>query len=294
MNTIYIKRFAALLPAVFSLILTLVSCEERININTETSAPHLVIYGYLSNEESVHNIKITRSTGYFVNVKPDGISNAVVTIREEGGETFTLTEVPSEPGLYVTERMAGIPGRTYTLNVLLDFDDDGRQEEYEATSLLPYPATVDSIDFQPSEFFNDFVEILLWGRMPEGDENHLTLQLLVNSYRGDNSFEDYVLLDEEYIGQKEMEAVPCYYHDLEDLELNDGDTLTLQADAVTKEYYTFVESAQDELRGGNPIFSGPPANVKTNIKSKDPSNQTPISGFFTALSRDNASVVYKK
>lgn len=295
MNKTYIKQILTHGLLLLLLSLSLLSCEERIDIHTEASAPHLVIYGCLTDDITRHSIRITRSTGYFVSTKPEGISQATVTIREEGGKTYLLTENKSEPGLYQTDsHFAGKAGKTYTLNVSLDFDNDGLPEEYEATSTLPAPARVDSIDYRPSEVFDDFVEILLWGNMPDGEGNYLSLQLFVNNYKREVSLEDYVLLDDEYIGKKEIIGVPCYYHDLEDWAFEDGTLLTLQVDAIPKEYFTFISNAQDELRGGNPLFSGPPANIKTNIRSTDPASQIPISGFFTTVSRDKASVVYRE
>ncbi len=287
MNVLYKYLILAVLAG------SLPACTERINISTDASTEHLVIYGYISTDTTFHTIKITRSTGYFVNTKPKGISDATVTISNEE-QTFVLQESSAEPGLYVTKgNVYGKPGQTYTLNVSLDFDGDGILEDYDASSYLPYPATVDSIDYKDSDMLKDHVEILLWGNMPDTDDNYLTLQLVLNNYPMDISFEDYVVLDDEYIDKKEMIAVPCYYHDLDDYEFEDGDILTLRVDAVTKEYATFVEDAQSELRGGDPVFSGPPANIKTNIKSKDSSNEVPIVGFFTAMARDEASVVYK-
>lgn len=76
-------------------------------------------------------------------------------------------------------------------------------------------------------------------------------------------------------------------------KISSGDLLTLRVDAITKEYATFINNAQAELWGSDPLFSGPPANVETNIRSKTPSEQIRISGFFTAFSGDQASRMYE-
>ena len=59
--------------------------------------------------------------------------------------------------------------------------------------------------------------------------------------------------------------------------LTPGDTVTVEVNSIGKEYFNFLSEAQAELRGSNPLFSGPPANVKGNISNG-------AVGFFTAYS----------
>jgi hypothetical protein len=56
-----------------------------------------------------------------------------------------------------------------------------------------------------------------------------------------------------------------------------GDTVTVEVNNINKAYYNFLLEAQSELRGSNPLFSGPPANIKGNV------NHGAI-GFFAAYS----------
>jgi len=46
---------------------------------------------------------------------------------------------------------------------------------------------------------------------------------------------------------------------------------------INREYNDFLSDAQIELQGSNPLFSGPPANVKGNISNG-------AFGFFSAYS----------
>ena len=66
-----------------------------------------------------------------------------------------------------------------------------------------------------------------------------------------------------------------------------GDTVTVELNNMGKEYFGFLQEAQAELRGSNPLFSGPPANVKGNISNG-------AIGFFAAysVSRASATVSY--
>ncbi len=104
-----------------------------------------------------------------------------------------------------------------------------------------------------------------------------------------------MLMDDEYLIQKEIEGVPVYYWDQEDVEekLYEGDEVALTIKTITKEYHTFLGDAQQEVSGKIPIFSGPPANVKTNIVQTT-GESVPIVGFFAAYSADTKSVKAKQ
>ncbi|MDH6305036.1 hypothetical protein M2459_001773 [Parabacteroides sp. PF5-5] len=278
------------------LALCLFSCTERIDINTEASEPHLVIYGYITSDTTRHEIRITRSSSYFATSRPEGISHADVRISS-GDSVFVLTENPSEAGLYQTQgHVYGIEGESYTLSVSLDFDEDGAFETYEATSFLPYAPEVDSIDFRDSDLIDKFIEVLLWGRLPEQDENYLSFHIYRNDKQLTSHLEDYFVIDDEYLDKKEIIGISCFYLDQEDEEeddiLEEGDYITVRVDGITKEYATFIENAQSELWGSDPLFSGPPANLETNIQCKTQNAPADISGFFTAFSGRRTSRVY--
>ncbi len=63
-----------------------------------------------------------------------------------------------------------------------------------------------------------------------------------------------------------------------------GDTVTLELNSIDQAYYDFVGDAQLEIWGNNPLFSGPPANVRSNIDND-------AIGIFTAYSIERASAI---
>jgi hypothetical protein len=277
------------------LLIGLSACEERIDIRTDDSAPRLVIYGYLTTDTTQHAIRITRSTGYFSMSEPEGISRAAVSISG-GGQVFILSEAPAQPGLYLTE--AGVYGRvgeTYTLQVVLDFDGDGQTEAYEAESYLPPAAIIDSVDVRTSLLSDHFLETLIWGRLPEGEHNYFSFHLYRNSVLVNDSLQGFSLAADEYLGAKEIVGLPVFYlnQERQSRHLSPGDTVTIQVEGVTKDYATFISNAQQEMRGSDPFFSGPPANIETNIHPLSPSPDIRISGFFTAYSKHRAMMVYQ-
>lgn len=281
------------LPVIVFL-LSLLSCTERIDIRTEDSPPRLVIYGYITTDTTRHAVRISCSSGYFSTSAPEGISGATVSISN-GRETFPLKENSLEPGLYETEAdVYGVEGETYTLSVAVDFDGDGEPEAYEATSWLPYRASIDSMAVTASVISDDFLELRVWGRLADQEENWLSFHPFRNSDPLAANLEDFFIIDDEHIA-REINGVTCWFFDQEEEEevITPGDLITLYIHSLTKEYGTFLDNAQREFEGSDPIFSGPPANVETNLRATGTGNDTPLAGFFSAYSRCSEQMLYQ-
>jgi hypothetical protein len=272
----------------------LFACEERIHIRTDASAPRLVIYGYITTDTTQHGVRITRSADYFSTDRPEGISGAAVHIRCRE-QVYPLSEAPSDPGYYQTEaQIAGQTGETYTLHVSLDFDGDGRPETYEASSFLPPAARLDSMAVVPSALSEHFLEVLIWGRLPEQETNYFSFHLYQNDTLVNDSLQGFSISNDEFLNSKDIHGLPAFYlnQQRESNVLRPGSLVTFQIEGVTREYSLFITNAQSESRGSIPIFSAPPANQETNIRSLDPSEDIRVSGFFTAYSKSRISIIY--
>ena len=277
------------------LLFCLFACTERIDINTEASPPRLVIYGYITTDTTQHAIRITRSTGYFVSTKPQGISNASVSISCENG-VFELAESLEEPGLYLTSPdVYGIEGKTYTLHISLDFDGDGDREAYEASSYLPFSATLDSVAIEPFPLFDNFLQVLIWGDLPEESSHNFSFHLFRNDVLMNDSLQGFMIVQDSYIVNSKIIALPIFQlnQERDRYVLSSGDTLTVQVESFTAEYATFLNDAFMEWLGSPPLFGGPPANVGTNIRSLSPNPKTEISGFFSAYSKHSNFMIYE-
>ncbi len=274
----------------------LVACTARIDITTEDGEERLVIYGYITNDTTQHAIRITRSAGYFATTPPVGVSDAQVVLRTDN-ELISLSESPDTPGLYLTAAgVAGTEGKTYTLQVMLDFDEDGQTETFEASSRMPYSSEIDSITLVPSTLFDNLIEVQLYGRLPENDRSYFSFHARRNQVVLNDSLSGFFIVDDEHIKQNEFAGLACFYidQDEENERLVSGDTVTLRVDVLPKDYADFLENARHELGGTNPIFGGPPANIETNIVGTVNPNRIPISGFFSAFSGREKGRVYEE
>jgi hypothetical protein len=248
-----------------------------------------------------HAITISRSLNYFENGKPDGISNATVTISTDD-ETYVLQESPDKKGTYLTTPdVFGVEGKTYTLKVVVEFN--GVIGEYGAQSFLPYSIRMDSIALQPSPITNYMVDVLLYGRLPESEHNYLNVQAFKNGVAINGKLANFSIIASENARDKDINGEQCLYlfkkNDNSELmsqgsgftPVEEGDLIRIQVSSITKEYAEYVSNAQKELQGTMPIFSGPPANVKSNIKAVNPLHGNEVCGFFTAYSKQSASKV---
>lgn len=265
------------------------SCSERIDISTQDAPPAIVIYGKLTTELKHQSISITRSAGFFANTKPEGVSDALVWVRTDDHE-FQLVEKDDQLGVYeslVPE--AGVEGKTYSLRIDVDFDGDGRVETYEASSFLYPHVKLDTVLVRPFKEKERFVEVCLSADLPDivnNIANYYSFHVYRNDVIVNDSLQNFLVFDDEYLGVQNLREFPFYYLDQEDeLEkVSQGDKVSVRVDVITKEYADFITRAQVESGASIPMFSGPPANVPSNISCSDPSIL--VFGFFTAYSFD--------
>ncbi len=117
------------------------SCTEMIEVQTNDTDPVLVVYGSVTTETSYQTIEISRSAPYFKNDSNLQISDAKVTIEStDGKQVWKLKELARKKGVYQTERkVAGIVGLTYNLRIAYDFNNDGADEMYNASTTIKEP-----------------------------------------------------------------------------------------------------------------------------------------------------------
>jgi hypothetical protein len=274
------------------------------DIDVDDAPSQLVIYGYITTDTMQHAIKISRSLNYFENAKPAGVSGATVTIRTDN-EMYVLQESTTEKGTYLTAPdVFGVEGKTYTLKVAVESGDV--RSEYEASSYLPPSIHMDSVALQPSPLTGYLVDVLLYGQLPENSHSYLNVQAFKNDIAINGKLADFSIIVSENATEKKINGEPCLYlfkeNDNSELmsqgggftPIEDGDLIRIQVSSITKEYAEYVLNAQKELQGTMPIFSGPPANVKSNIKVVNPSGESAVCGFFTAYSKRSSSKVFRE
>jgi hypothetical protein len=263
---------------IFSFIsLITVSCTEKIDIQLDDSYVRLVVDGSISTDTMAHAVVLTSTSSYFYNQPAPPVSGATVTISD-GIQVFPLTE--TTPGTYTTaQEVFGIPGKVYSLNIKLA-NAIGGHSDYSASSTLNPVTAMDSItlQFHPEWSEDGIWEVKCYVQEPPTVDFYRFL-LSKNQTMFTDTLDEWIISDDLFYNGNYTNGLPIGYLDQGSTEqgLRVGDTITAEVNSIGKEYFNFLAEAQSELFGSNPLFSGPPANIKGNISNGG-------IGFFTAYS----------
>ena len=264
----------------------LAGCTEKIDIDLGTTYTRLVVEGYITTDTTTHWVRLSKSTDYYSNIPPPPVSNVIVTVSD-GFETFTLEENDTLPGYYETPPdYYGIPGRTYSLDIELQ-DKINDFKSYSASCKLKPVAPIDSIRVEYVEKWEAWeVKIYAW---EPASLDFYTFNIIKNGVLITDTIDEIGISDDRFFNGNYTNGAAVYYlmEENPDEVVNPGDTITLVMASITKEYYNFIVELMDEtFEYRNPLFSGPPANVSTNISNG-------AVGFFAAYSNTYSTTVFQ-
>lgn len=272
-KSIILKIFVASV-AIFS---TLSSCTEKIDIELDSTYQRVVIFGELTTDTTSHKVTITTTGDYYSNKPPQGISGADVRITD-GENEFTLSEDPDQQGVYFTEPdVYGVPGKTYTIFVdNVDLLGDGNLSNYTASSDLNPVANPDSIKVEFRPEWEGWI-VQAYAQDPAETEDFYKFLIYVNDTLHSDSLQNINITDDALFNGNYTNGVAIYFFDGEDA-LNAGDTVSTAFCGITRDYYKYLIEAQVSSRPSVPLFSGPPANPRTNFSNG-------AIGYFAAYSK---------
>ena len=228
------------------------SCSKIVNINLNTANAQVVIQGYVTDQQNIDTVKLTRTGSYYAPGSYPTINGAIVIISDNTGVRDTLKQIDS--GTYVPTSFIGVPGRTYSLKVLTG----GR--EYDAVSTMPLAVSIDSVVKQSNTSFGGEVQnqIRCFFRDPPSVGHYYMADLIVNDTLHD-SLDNLTLLNDQFVAGNEVNIRIRGYNAIT------GDTVTVQLmsiDAATYNYFSVVRSI---AAAGNPVSTAVPQNPPTNI-----------------------------
>ncbi|MCB8999041.1 MAG: DUF4249 domain-containing protein [Bacteroidales bacterium] len=257
------------------------SCTEPYDVVLDSSYTRLIVYGEITSDTCVQKIALSKSADYFYNLPAQPVTAADVTITT-GDSVISLLENPQIPGTYETPAgFYGLEGQVYSLRISnVDINNDGNPEEYSASAKMPFVVQPDSIGLNYAVYpFFKGTEILLYARDPAETMDFYAFRVLRNGVLLTDSLPEInVQSDLLFNGNYTYGIQAAFLDDEKEGEkVLGGDTICFEMQGISEEYYKFIIEAQTELFGSNPLFSGPPANISTNISNG-------ALGFFTAIS----------
>ncbi len=249
------------------------SCTKRVDIPLKTGDEKLVVEGYLFGSDSVSWVRLTKSSGYFSDELPPAVSHARVVVSDKDRQ-WLLTESPAHPGVYFLSDSSFhlIVSDTFKLDIQLQ-NPVGEYSRYASRTVVP-PLRI-HIDSLGIEYAPDFEKWMIryYGQDLPGKDYYLFNSGVNGQIVSDSILQKVVRKDDFFDGRYVSGAVVQV---LNEETMKVGDYYTLMASNITEAYYYYLASLIDEVGDKNPLFSGPPANVKGNISNG-------ALGFFTAF-----------
>jgi len=274
------------------------ACTTDITLDLKGTSPELVVEGAITTDTMAHSISLKKTSNYFSNLPAEAISGATVALSD-GINSITLAENELKKGYYQTPaNYYGIAGRTYTLTIdNVDVNGDGIKEQYTASSPLSTIIRIDSIEVSKERLFQQNMwAIKAWLQDPATETNYYLLRDYKNNVSVSDSIQEWGITNDEFFNGKYLNGETMMYlaSGKKEEKVKQGDQITLELCAITKDYMGYIREAQEEFMGRNPLFGGQPANIRTNIKQLLPVNgKANPHGYFAAYPVSRAKTVYK-
>lgn len=258
------------------------SCTEVIDIELDSTYTRPVIFGQLTTDTTAHRITISSTGDYFKNSPPQGISGVDVEIFD-GSNYHALTESETEKGVYLTQpNFYGEVGKTYTLIVSnLDLLGDGVVSSHSASSTILPLGDVDSIRVVYRELWQGW-EVQGFAKDPAETRDFYKFLIYINNELQTDSLHNYSIVDDTFFNGEYTNGVTITFFSDRRGMVSEGDTITVGFSGITEDYFRFLSEAQEASWRSAPLFSGPPANPRTNLTNG-------AIGYFAAYSVKRAS-----
>ncbi len=249
-------KSAKFLVFLFSILMTLNSCEEVIDVDLKEVEPSLVVEALVTDSLAPYIARLTTTKDFFSADRAPVVTTAFVTISDDAGNLDTLKHASN--GIYLTSPFnlkRGVANRKYTLNISY------KNKTYTATSVLRPKMQLDSITYKfiqgnPLQKKGYYLTVHAQDRPEKGDYFQIrisrndTVQIFPVKYLTDGD----LFLEPE----KPIRADLPY-------QFNLNDSATADFFSITKEYYEYLFNLNNQLQAGGSPFDPQPANLPTNI-----------------------------
>jgi hypothetical protein len=246
---------------------SLSDCTERVEIELDSTYSRLVVEGHLTSDTTAHWVRLSETSDYFHNQVAPAVTGARVAL-DDGLSVQLLEESASRPGWYYTSPgYHGIPGRTYTLRIgNVDIDKDGETEDYAATSTMNPVNAIDSIKLEWFDTFFEGYQVRVWAWDPPTPDWY-AFKVRKNGVLLTDTLYELIVQSDEFFNGNYTYGIPSQFLSIDkpDEVVEVGDTITFEINGITEDYYNYVLEAQSQVFTQTPLFSGPPANIRTNL-----------------------------
>lgn len=249
-----------------ALLLLLPSCTKVINVDLNSSNPQYVIEGNVTDSAGPYFVRITRSVNFSEESNYPAVSNALVTISDNGSlDTLDY----AGDGNYQTQHLKGMSGHTYTLNVQVD------GLTFSAVDSMPMAVPMDSLlievnndrpkktSYYPLPVYRDPVDV----------RNFYRFIVSLNGYSRKALYSRTDLLNDGQVVKRSLADRDTTY--------KAGDVLKVEMQCISEPVYKYYQSLSQTIQQN----SATPANPTSNISGKG------ALGYFSAHTVNTKSIV---
>lgn len=248
------------------------SCQKVIGFDLFDATPRVVVEANIYDDPGPYLVRLSETVNFDEITAPPAVTDAIVEISDSTGVQDTLSEVSA--GLYLTNRLTGIPGRKYNLTI----KNEG--QIYNAGSTMPYPVN----GFTP--FIKKETDESTSSSGGSGDRNiryRLGFEItdpieftnfyrLVIFHRNRQISSRRVFSDEFHNGK--IISGDFVLHDT--INFDPGETIEVDLQNIDRNTYNFFRTLRNGT-GGLSFLSASPSNPVSNISNNG-------LGYFSACS----------
>ncbi|WP_437918064.1 DUF4249 domain-containing protein [Sphingobacterium sp. LRF_L2] len=232
------------------------SCEKEIDLELDDQSGNIVIEGNVTDEDGPYLVRITKSVAFSESNKYPALSDAVVKISDDFGQEDELTYIGN--GYYSTSALQGIPGRTYTLDVMV------QGEHYVASSKMPERVELLSLKQDTMKLGGEIRYTVLPEFIdPEELGNRYLFILSVNDRSKINIATISDNIDNGVMNKRSL--MPSVDEEDEDDEIVVGDTIHVKMHCIDQTVYRYYTALSQLLDSGGPGGGVTPSNPPSNI-----------------------------
>lgn len=244
------RKYIFPLSGFLFLLVFISSCRKVIDIDLNSTNAKIVIEANISDEAGPYTVKLTKTVNFSEANNFPAVSGALVKISDDAGNSEFLTETST--GIYITNGIQGIPGRTYTLEVVAE------EETYISVSKMPVATNIDSLAVQES-FFGNRKLVYVYFKDSAGVTNQYRFVQVVN----DAARNDMPIMDDSF---QDGENLQFAFFGGED-SLSAGDSVKVFLQSIDKGAYEYFRTLALLTGDGGGPPSDTPANPISNISN---------------------------
>ena len=250
------------------LLIVIAACEEVIHIDLNEDKPEIVIEAVIC-EDSTLSTRITKSTSYFETGLPEMITDAVVSLSDNKGDSEILPYQGN--GYYRGSVIRGNENTSY--NIKIDYNGIS----YTSQSYMPPATEILSLESKMNAHGGPGLETIYELECRFTERPGLPDYYLIRFIHNDELIDGYYSLASDFNSDNGVISFsPGMYF------FEAGDSVEIIIFSVDKNVYSYFMQLNDAMRGMN-MFSTP-YNPRTNIDNA-------ILGYFAAWSFVSAEII---